>query len=351
MQKYKNLLLIFAVMLSVSGCWQRKPAIVKSGTIEVMGTFANVVATADDKETARIAVRAAIEKLHYVDELMSDYDPESELSKLNQHGYDKPIKVSDDLLHVLKSAVEFSRISDGAFDVTIGPVVDLWRSAGEKGKTPTAEQIAQAKSKTGYRKLIIDDENSTVRFAVKGMRLDLGAIAKGYSIDLAIDAMRDKGAIGAMVDVGGDIRCFGNPSGKSYWRIGLQDHRKQGQILLVLKLNDAAVATSGDYQRFVVIDDQQHSHIMNPEKADSAMELSSVTVVAPAAMQADALATAVTVMGAESGMRLIETVDGAETLLVPNSDELAFIHTKGIAKYIDTDFNPDTYSSPSKVTK
>ena len=120
----------------------------------------------------------------------------------------------------------------------------------------------------------------------------------------------------------------------------MQDHRKGGQILLVLKLNDAAVATSGDYQRFVEVDGAQHSHIMNPHLADSARELSSVTVVAPTAIQADALATVVTVIGAERGMELIETIDQAETLMIPNSDELILMQTAGIAKYIDDEYEP-----------
>ena len=236
----------------------------------------------------------------------------------------------------MNKSVEYSAVSGGAFDVTIGPVVDLWRAAGERGGGATVEEIAQAKSKVGYKKLIIDNENSTVRFAVEGMRIDLGGIAKGYAIDLAIEAMRKCGAVGAMVDVGGDIRCYGSP---------------QGQILLVLRLNDAAVATSGDYQRFVVIDGEQHSHIMNPEIADSARELSSVTVIAPTAIQADALATAVTVIGADGGMRLIETIGEAEVLLIPNSDELEFLNTVGIGRYIDTSFNPDSYSLPSATAE
>jgi thiamine biosynthesis lipoprotein len=349
---WKNIINVLAVasIFTLCGC-AKKPAVVKSGTIEVMGTFASIVATAENKEIARAAVSAAVEKLHYVDKLMSDYDPKSELSKVNREGFGKAIKVDADLLQVLNKSVEYSRVSEGAFDVTIGPVVDLWHIAGEQSIEPTAEQIATAKSKVGYEKLIIDNENSTVRFSVDGMRIDLGGIAKGYAIDLAIEATKQNGALGAMVDVGGDIRCYGSPSGKEYWRIGLQDHRKQGQILLVLKLNDAAVATSGDYQRFVVIDKQQHSHIMNPAMADSARELSSVTVIAPTAIQADALATAVTVVGSEKGIRLIEAIAEAETLLIPNSDELELMNTAGIGKYIDTNFNPDSYSSPSKTTE
>lgn len=342
-------LLLVVLLISVLG--RDKLATAKSGSFEVMGTFANIVAVAADEKTAQTSVQAAIDRLHYVDRLMSDYDAESQLYKLNQNGFGKPMKIDADLFYVLSESVKYSELSEGAFDITIGAVVDLWRQAEKTSAIPTDAQIAEAKSKVGFRNLILDADSSTAEFKVEGMRLDLGGIAKGYAIDLAMNALRENGAASGMVDVGGDIRCFGSPAKKQYWRIGLQDHRKAGKMLLVLKLNDIAVATSGDYQRFALIDGERFGHIMNPQAAASAKELSSVTVIAETAIAADALATAVTVMGAERGMGLIESVDGVETMLIPNTEELTFIHTRGIVPYIDTDHDPENYTSASKVGK
>jgi thiamine biosynthesis lipoprotein len=167
------------------------------------------------------------------------------------------------------------------------------------------------------------------------MFLDLGGIAKGYAIDKAVETLQAAGLKGGMVDIGGDLRCFGTAAnGKSHWRIGLQDPQKEEDILMVLNIDDMAVATSGDYRRFVVINEQKHSHIVNPATADSAQDLSSVSIIAPTAMAADALATAVTVMGEEKGLALIEKIDDTEAILISHGDETSFEKSSGVDKYI-----------------
>ncbi len=307
----------------------------QSGTRLVMGTFANVTAVARDQDTITRAVTAAHDELDAVDDMMSDYKPDSELTLVNREAFDRPVPVSEPLFEVLQASLEYSIISEGAFDVTIGPVVQLWRDMQKQNSRPTDQQLAEARQKVGYRHLILDAENRTVRFARPGMKLDLGAIAKGYAIDRAIDAMKAAGAAGGLVDVGGDIRCFGlSPKLTNTWRIGLDDPDGDGDILLVLNLTDIAVATSGDYRRFVVIDDQRFSHIINPSTTASARDLTSVTIIAPTAMQADALATVVSVMGHEKGLALIESVDNTEAILIPAADPALFIKTKGADDYI-----------------
>lgn len=342
------LVLLFAAVFTVSGCGKKGPVKVVSPAVDVMNTISHIIAIADDEKTAENAVKAAIEKLRYVDLSMSDYDENAQLYKLNQTAFEKPVKVDDDLMFVLKESIKYSRLSGGEFDVTIGPMVDMWHRAGQENRRPSEEEIAEAKSKVGYDKLIIGDD-FTVQFKVEGMRIDLGGIAKGYSIDLAVEAMKQAGATGGMVDVGGDIRCFGRPVEKEYWRIGLQDPRSD-QILLVLKFNDVAVATSGDYQRFVEVDGERFSHIINPKAGSSAKELSSVTVIAPTAIAADALATSVSVMGAEGGIAMVEGIENTESIVIPNKEGLSFVRTKGVVKYIDMDYMPDEYTKASVVS-
>lgn len=223
----------------------------------------------------------------------------------------------------------------GAFDVTIGPVVDLWRQAKKNGRQPTPEQLAEAKSRVGYDKLILNEQNKTIRFAVEGMRIDLGAIAKGYAIDRAMVIMKQNHALGGMIDIGGDILCFGKHSnGSNSWRIGLQNPTDMDTILLKMELSDMAIATSGDYRRFTLIEKEKISHIMNPQTSTSAKEFSSVSVLAPTAMAADALATTVSVMDSKRGLELIESIDGVEALLIPSGDPTKQIRTDGIADYI-----------------
>ena len=304
-----------------------------SGQRKVMGTFARVIAVAADKRTATAAIEAAFEKFNQIDSMMSNYKPDSQLSIVNRDAFAKPVKVDSQLFAVLQHAVEYSRKSAGAFDVTIGPLTDIWRKTADSGQKPTEAEIAEARAKVGFEKLILDDKNMTVRFAVDGMRLDLGGIAKGYAIDLAVEAAKQAGAAGAMIDVGGDIRCFGKPAGeREKWVIGLQDPDADGKILLKLQMNDIAVATSGHYRRFVLIDGEKHSHIINPSAGSSAKKLTSVTIIAPTAIAADALATAISVMGPEDGIKMIEACENTEAILVePDGDD--YIYTTGAKTY------------------
>jgi len=288
-----------------------------------MGTVARILVVAQTQPQADAAIDAAFDRIFHIDKLMSDYDPNSQLSLVNREAFDRPVAVDAELFEVLTAGKLYSCMSDGAFDVTIGPVVQLWRKAKENNTTPSPEALAKAKEAVGYENLILDTEKKTVKFAKEGMFLDLGGIAKGYAIDKAIEALQAAGVKGGMVDIGGDLRCFGtSANGKPHWFIGLQDPQNEENILLRLNMDDRAVATSGDYRRFVMIGEEKHSHIINPATADSAQTLSSVTIIAPAAIAADALATAVTVLGDEKGLELIETIPECETFIIQSENNM-----------------------------
>jgi thiamine biosynthesis lipoprotein len=332
------LLVIATIYLTVG---RNRYVELNSGYQLVMGTFAHVVVVAKDQATAEKSIRDAIAQINKVDELMSDYKSDSEISRINRDAAKESVQVSESTYKVIKKSVEFSELTDGAFDITVGPLVDLFRLEKKTGVAPTPELIADAKSKVGYEKLTLNDTNRSVQFAVEGMRLDLGAIAKGYAVDKAIEAARQCGAVGAMVDIGGDIRCFGRPAGgKPHWLIGLQDPESAaeapggGGLLLTLKVNDAAVATSGDYQQFAIIEGKRYSHIINRTTGTSTEGLSSVTIIAENATDADALATSVSVMGAEKGLALIEKLPETEAILMTSEPESKIIKTSAADKYI-----------------
>jgi thiamine biosynthesis lipoprotein len=322
--------------------WPRKRVEADSGYRLVMGTFARLKAVTTNQDTAKKCIDTAFARLQKVDDLMSDYKSSSEISLVNTDAFEKPVKVSESTFEVLEKSLEFSRLSEGAFDITVGPLIDLWRSAAEVNSVPTDAKLAEVRSRVGYEKLLLNPNEMTVQFAVEGMKLDLGGIAKGYAIDKAIEAMKAGGAIGGMVDVGGDIRCFGLPSqDRDNWRIGLQDPTRtkvtepnQTGVLLVLELTDAAVATSGHYRRFVLIDGKKYSHIMDRKTGAGAQGLSSATIITTKAIDADALATIVSVMGAEKGLALIETMPITEAILITPPPEYKLVKTTGADKYI-----------------
>ena len=316
----------------------KRPFELESGYRLVMGTFARVVVIANDKETAQKCAKNAFEEIDKVDNLMSAYKENSEISLVNKEGFQSAIQLSESTYKVLQKSVEFSKLTDGAFDVTIGPLVDLFREAKETQIAPSPEQIEEAKSKVGYEKLILNEKSKTVKFSVDGMKLDLGGIAKGYAIDKAIEAMKKSGALGAMVDIGGDIRCFGQPSkGKENWVIGIQnpdlEENTTNSIILKLKILEGAITTSGNYQQFVVIDGKRQSHIIDRQTGSGAEGPSSVTIIADNATDADALATAVSVMGVEKCIALIERLPNTEAIVIP-SGESAVIMTSGAKEYI-----------------
>ena len=272
---------------------------------------------------------------------MSDYKNDSEISHINRDGFKWAVEVSESTYHVLQRSIEFSELTGGAFDITVGPLVDVYRSAENNGVAPSKDEIAQAKMKVGFEKLHLDDESKTVKFAVEGMRLDLGGIAKGYAIDKAVEAMRKCGASGGMVDIGGDIRCFGTPpKGRDHWLIGVQDPNvtnddiATGQLLSTLKLTNAAVATSGGYRRFVLIDGKKYSHIIDTNRGSSASELASVTIISKDAITADALATAVSVIGREKGLALIEKMPETEAILISSQPEYKLVKTGGTENFL-----------------
>jgi thiamine biosynthesis lipoprotein len=323
------IILVLGVLLLVA---QRRHVSVDSGTRPVMGTLARIVAVAGSSADAYSGIKAAWEAIESVELLMSDYDPDSQLSQVNQRAFLEPVAVEESLFEVLSAAVDYSKLSNGAFDVTVGPVVYLYRQSRQTGQAPSPEALENARKAVGRQHLLLDPENRTVRFAVEGMRLDLGGIAKGYAIDQAIKALQDAHVRGGMVDIGGDIRCFGPAAhGAPHWKIGLQDPRIEDKITLTLNMDDRAVATSGDYRRFVVLNGDRVSHIIDPGTARSAQSLSSVSVIAPTAMQADALATAVSVLDAKEGLKLIDSIENTEAFLIYEGE---FLQSPGMDQFI-----------------
>ncbi len=312
-----------------------------SGYQLAMGTFARVVAVAKDAATGDKCVEAGLAEIRKVDELMSDYIDDSEISRVNKEAAQRAVRVSEATYEVLQKSLEFSRLTDGAFDITVGPLVDMFHTTKKEHVAPTQEQIEQAKAKVGFEKLILEDANRTVRFAVDGMRIDLGGIAKGYAVDKAVEAARRCGAVGVMVDIGGDVRCFGAPpEGRDDWRIGLQDPNSAveglsgGGLVLTLTVTNTAVATSGDYQQFAMIDGKRYSHIMNRQTGTSVEGLSSVTIIAENATDADALATSISVMGPEKGLALIEKLPKIEAILMTPPPNSEIRKTSGADQYI-----------------
>lgn len=300
-----------AALLALAGCILPDSAPLSrfQYTEPHMGTICRVILYAESPEKAREAARAAFAELAAVDDRMSDYKEGSELSLLCRESGRGPQHVTDPLWEVLGAARRFADLSGGAFDVTAGPVIRLWRRARKEKRQPEPAEIESARSRVGMDLLALDPDRRTVELRKEGMQLDLGGLAKGYACDRALRTLARLGIRHAMVDTGGGMALGDAPPGKPGWRIQIGDENAG-----LLILSRCGVATSGDAEQFVVIDGRRYSHIVDPRTGRALEGSSAVTVVAPDGMAADALATAISVLGPDAGIRLAEDLPGVEAL-------------------------------------
>jgi len=282
-----------------------------------MGTVARIVVYASSPEAAATATRAAFERIRELDSLLSDYQGESELNRVSRESGGPPVKISRDLFQVLSVAQNLSVKSDGAFDVTAGPLVRLWRRARRQRAVPEADRLAAALDLTGFRRLSLDAKRHTAHLVKPGMLLDLGGIAKGYAADEALKTLKRAGIERALVALGGDIAVSHPPPGKTGWTIEIASLNLAGAPKPRARLlENAAVSTSGDAEQFVEIASVRYSHIVDPRTGKALTGRRSVTVVAAQGIDSDALATAISVMDPKEGLKLIDATRSAAAFIV-----------------------------------
>ena len=275
----------------------------------------HLVLYSTDAATARRASRAAFDRIEALNAVLSDYDPESEISRLSRSAGGPPVKVSVDLFDVLARSKRMYERSGGAFDVTIAPVGRLWRRARRDRKLPDAARIAEARRLVGSDKMVLDPGARTVQLMKPGMRLDVGGIAKGYAAQAGLDVLKSKGIAHALVGGAGDIVVGDPPPGADGWRIAIAPlDPKLGDRPPTLLLKNAAVSTAGDAERFVVIGGHRYSHIINPATGLGHEDRAAVTVVAPDGATADALETTAYLLGPDRGLKLVDDTPGAAAI-------------------------------------
>ncbi len=281
-----------------------------------------IVLYAADESTAKQAAAAAFARVKQLDEIMSDYNPQSELSCLSDTApTQEAVHVSDDLWRVLVEAKKVSAQTSGGFDCTVGPIVKLWRRARRTRELPAADAIAAAREAVGDRFLELDAEKHTVRLLKPKMRLDLGGIAKGYAADAALAVLKKHGISSALVAGSGDIAVGDPPPGKPGWRIGVAPLDPKEPPTRFVMVANVGVSTSGDSLQHVEIGGKRYSHVVDPRNGMALTERSSETVVAVNATASDGLSTGVGVLGPKAGIEAIEKVPDAAALVVRKADD------------------------------
>jgi len=286
-----------------------------------MGTRFALVFYAPDAATALKASKAAFARVAELNGIMSDYQPTSELMRLCAKAGGPPVKVSEELFFVLKRAAEVSKRSDGAFDVTVGPVVRLWRVARKTRRMPDPDKLKAARALVGWKMVELDEKMRTVKLKNAGMRLDLGGIGKGYTADEVLKVLRKHGITRALVSAGGDVTAGDAPPGAKGWVVAIEPIDKDKEGPRYLTLANAAVSTSGDTNQYADIDGMRYSHIVDPRTGLGLVGRMSATVVAKDGISADSLTKVVAVLGPEKGFKIIEGVKGASARFVAKTDK------------------------------
>lgn len=311
--RYKTLCkLCFAILLNVSTSpafadWVRQSR-------DIMGTRISVEVWHQNTSRASRCSTEVFTEMHRIDALMSPYKKNSAISAINRDAAIRPVAVADELYDLIEKSIEFSKLSEGAFDITFASIGH--RYDYRKKQQPSDQDIQQELHTVNYKNLIL--ENKTIGFAKAGMRIDLGGIAKGHAVDNAINILKKCGIQQAIVSAGGDSRILGNKRGRP-WMMGIQHPRDKKDIALALPLSNTAISTSGDYERYFLTDDERIHHIINPKTGKSANNTWSASVIGPDATSTDALSTTVFILGSEKGLKLINSLDDMDAIIIDSN--------------------------------
>lgn len=285
-----------------------------------MGTVFNIVLYAENQESASLAANAAFDRIEQLEQSMSDYREDSELRRLCREAVWNPRPVSRELFFVLETSLRISRLTNGAFDVTVGPEVALWRRARREKRLPDTRALAEAKSAVGYANLELDSAQRTVMLRHENMMLDLGGIAKGFAADEAIKLLRARGIHCALVDGGGDISLGDAPPGEPGWKISVHDPDSGSGQFYYLTLHNLGVATSGDAYQHLDVNGRRYSHIVNPADGIGISDSVSTTLIAPDGITADALATALSILPVPESLKIADSIEGVSVSLTRRVD-------------------------------
>jgi len=282
-------------------------------TEAIMGTRCYVELWADDPLKGNDAIEAVMTELRRIDNLMSHYKPESQLSQINQYANERPVQVDKELFDLIELSTHYSQITEGAFDITYASVGYLYNYP--QHIHPTEEQIRAALPAVNWRNMLFDEEHHTVRFEHPGMRIDLGGIGKGYAVDRGIDILKARGITHALVTAGGDSRIIGDRMGRP-WLVAIRHPDNPSKVVTRIPLRDSAVSTSGDYERYFDEDGVRYHHIIDPRTGHSASKVRSATILAPTATQTDGMSKTAFVLGAEKALEIINRMPEYDAVFV-----------------------------------
>ncbi len=335
-----NIVCCFLLLTVLSACAYEKEKVYKKSTI-MMDTVITISVVSHSKDHAEYAIDTAFSEIERLEALFDFYSSDSEVSRINKNAGISRVKVSPDMLAVLDKAFFVSEKTEGAFDVTTGPLLALYDFTN--GIKPQPGVLKKRLPLVNYKKLSINRKDSTVFLEKKGMLIDLGGIVKGYTADKAVETLKRAGIVSGLVAVAGDIKTFGLKPTDKPWKIGIRNPRAEGQddIIAALDLEDMAISTSGDYERYFILNGKRYHHLLSPVTGYPVHTCQSVSIIAEEGVLADALATGIFILGPEKGIKLIEQM-GFDGLIIDREGDVHV--TSNIREKIEFERTPEEHN-------
>lgn len=289
-----------------------------------MGSRFDITIVAKDEVTADSYIDMAIEEITRIEALISSWIPSSQTSYINLNAGIKPVKVDQELIDLIERCITVSKITDGAFDITYASIDKVWRYDGSMTQIPSKEAIQNSVAKIGYENIVLDKKSQTVFLKQKGMRIGFGAIGKGFAADKARSLLKSQGVSSGIINASGDLTTWGKQPDGTDWMVGITNPLNKDKIFSWFPVVNAAVATSGNYEKYVTFKGVKYSHIIDPRTGYPSTGILSVTIFAPSAELCDALATSVFITGTETGLNTINQIKGVECIIIDDKNK---IHT------------------------
>ncbi|WP_407637491.1 FAD:protein FMN transferase [Aquimarina megaterium] len=293
-------------------------------TLKLMGSRFDITVVEKDKTTANQYIDIAVEEIERIEKLISSWDKNSQTSLINNNAGVNPVKVDTELFDLIFRAIQISKLTDGAFDISYASMDRIWKFDNSMKEMPSEEEIKTSVARVGYKYIVLDKKKSTVFLTQKGMKIGFGAIGKGYAADKAKNLLISKGVHAGIINASGDMNTWGKQPDGSEWKVAITNPLNKNNAFALLPVVEKAVVTSGNYEKYVILDGKRYSHIIDPRTGYPSTGIVSATVFAPKAELADALATSVFVMGIETGLNRINQLKGIECIII---DDQGNIHT------------------------
>ena len=318
--------LVFCLTVALMSCAKRDGSSTSSlvtvkRTQMHMGTLVSITAVSWTQEEANEAITAGFQEIKRLEQLLSTWIATSELSRVNAAAGQSAVKVSLETMALVRKSLQVAEMTEGAFNIAIGPAVDAWNISDEP-RLPTPEELDALKPLVDLQSVQTDVWDRTIHLQKPGMRIDVGGIGKGYAADQAVVLMKKAGAVAGVVSLSGDIKTFGRLPDGGAFRVGIRHPRKEGELLTEIRLQDEAISTAGDYERFFEKDGVRYHHILDPHTLQPARGCQSVSVIAKEGVWADGLDTGIFVLGAERGMELVEQLEDVEAIIVDQAGQV-----------------------------